>query len=1194
MIKYKFIINAIIIYLFCLIRPAFAQIEEYDFSEIILSSEVILHAKVSNTSTQWINDVRGKHIYTHIDIENLKTINGNINQNNISLEVIGGQVGKIKEIVSESFSANKNDELILFLQNNPLQVVYGNRGVIHVSNKGIFLKNCYAKVDEFVDVISEIVNNLYRPKNIEEVEKIILDKRFIKYVTLMESDEEYFFQEEGADNNIMGSITLPNLKPYKFPSWGDIIIVKKTIVDRDSDFASDDSVLYHCDELYLNYSFANHDIAIKDTFVVKIYVDNTEVSSEKYFEIGPKGKFGSFNRSIGSLCSGSHSIKIVVDETNEISESNESDNEYTKIITVRQAEGIPLITSITPSSASAGTNTYITIYGNNFGTSQGTSIVKFLRERYPADTSDATIQATNYLSWTNEQIVCAVPAFLMGVNYASASSGPVTVVTSSGKSNNYNFNISFGYGFLKWKKSSGQVVFKINENYSSTNDEGPAIRRAMNSWSESGANFSFVYGGGTNVSSSGYDEENSILFDSLSSRTIANCYLWCTEGDEILESDIVFNTNKNSFSTTMNYGTYDIDIESVALYELGHTLFLQSLYGKGDEDKVMYGYRSYYNEDIKRNLASGDIEGIRYIYGIKENITEYNISGIVTNNSIPLSGVNVALTGSSEQSFTTTSDGKYSFIVPANGSYLVIPTKTGCDFSPRSKLFENVISSQSKDFNAVMKDFYVTSSAGVGGTITPLGEIPIGYNSNQTFKITEDEGCHISKLLVDGSQTKIAKSYTFNNVKENHTIEVLFSKDTLNISASCSPVEGGTIIGSGNYEYGTSVSLVAKVNYGYEFVNWTDGTESLSTDSIYTFVLKSDRSLVAHFSTNTYNVSTSSEPAEGGTTTGGGNYEFMSEVVVTASPNTGYNFEYWTQDSKIVSNDSAFTFTITIDRPLIAHFSKKIFSITASSNPISGGTITGTGNYEYGSTVSLTAIPNGNFKFWNWTENGVEVSADSNYQFIAENNRTLIANYDRPPQFTKVIPPDQVVIIYITPIPVWWSFQYSGIDEDNDEISFSLIEGPNGSEISTDGLFKWSPTVDQANANFTVTVSLSDGKLSVTHSTTVTTVYQVGVEDYDASIPDENMLYQNYPNPFNPTTLIKYALTNESNVRITIYNIAGQRIENILNGIRQAGYHTIEWKSNNLPSGIYIYTIEAMPTGSGIPYRQNRKMLLLK
>lgn len=1258
--KIKLIYIATCLVLFGILQPSFTQIDKTDFSKTILNSEVIIQAKVNNTSSQWTNDSRGKHIYTRLDLEVLETVKGDVNQKNISIEIAGGQVGKIKEVISESFSAKKNDELILFLQQNPLRVFGGNKGVMHASGGKVFLKNNSVNVSEFLGVVSEMVKGISESKSIEEIEKEILQKR-VKIESVQLNKEEINFLKKVQNEKTVESIAaLPNLQPYKPGDWGDQIVVKNSTVTAPigTQLSADDSPLYDSDDLYVGVCMANVGSAGATNINLKIYVDDTQVSSLDYSSLDAGYYVYWYNVSIGTLSIGTHSVKMVIDESSQITESNESDNQYTKSITIQHLAGTPLITSITPSTVSAGTGSYVTINGSGFGSARGTSIVEFFYQ-----SGEPKIEPTTYVSWSDEQIVCDVPIADINDYPASASSGPVTVTTSAGKSNGYNIDVNFSYGGVKWEGSFPKITYKINENLSGVTGEGSSIQSAMNSWTSAGANFNFVYGGSSTATSSGYNEENSILFGSTSGSVATNSYWYDTESNIIVESDIVFNSGTYSFTTSGRAGTYDI--ESIAIHELGHSLNLRDLYGTADNTRIMYGFGD--TGEIKRSLSSGEVEGIKYIYGTGGSTAEYTISGIISMNSIPLSSVNVSLTGTSEQNVTTSSDGVYSFTVIENGDYTITPTKTGYVFSPGYKSFSNVTSNQSQNFNAALETFIITASAGTGGTIVPSGNVSVYYDSSKTFQITEEDGYHISQLLIDSSSTEIVQSYKFSNVKEDHTIEVLFSKDTLNISASGYPSEGGTIIGGGNYEYGTDVTVIAEANEGYSFVcwtegpdtisydsnyaftatinrtlianflkntfnvvtacdpnmggtatgygnyefgtnvtvvafanngykflNWTEGSDTLSNDSSYTFVLKFNRSLVAHFSANTYNVSTSSESAEGGSTTGRGNYEYGTNVTVVASANTGYDFKYWMQDSSIVSEDSIYTFTITADCKLVAHFSKKFFSVTASCNPASGGTITGTGNYEYGSTLSLTAIPNGNYKFWNWTESEVEVSTDSNYQFIAENNRILVANLDRPPQFITVIPPDQVVIIHVTPIPVWWSFQYSGIDEDNDEISFSLIEGPNGSEISKEGLFKWSPTVDQSYKTFNVIVNLSDGKLSVIHSTTLLAKQLIGDIDHDTSIPAENMLYQNYPNPFNPTTLIKYVLTNESNVKITIYNIAGQRIENVLNGIRPAGYHTIEWKSNNYPSGIYIYTIEALPTGSGNPFRQNRKMILLK
>jgi flagellar hook assembly protein FlgD len=83
-------------------------------------------------------------------------------------------------------------------------------------------------------------------------------------------------------------------------------------------------------------------------------------------------------------------------------------------------------------------------------------------------------------------------------------------------------------------------------------------------------------------------------------------------------------------------------------------------------------------------------------------------------------------------------------------------------------------------------------------------------------------------------------------------------------------------------------------------------------------------------------------------------------------------------------------------------------------------------------------------------------------------------------------------------------------------------------------------------------------------------------------------LIQNYPNPFNPLTEIKYNLPVASRVILNIYNIIGQQVENLVNRNVEAGYHSITFNGRNLPSGTYIYRLQADT------FVQTKKMILIK
>lgn len=82
------------------------------------------------------------------------------------------------------------------------------------------------------------------------------------------------------------------------------------------------------------------------------------------------------------------------------------------------------------------------------------------------------------------------------------------------------------------------------------------------------------------------------------------------------------------------------------------------------------------------------------------------------------------------------------------------------------------------------------------------------------------------------------------------------------------------------------------------------------------------------------------------------------------------------------------------------------------------------------------------------------------------------------------------------------------------------------------------------------------------------------VKDYTA-ILSQFLLYQNYPNPFNSTTIISYQIPKSSFVKLYVYDIKGRLVETLVNEHKNAGYHSVEWNSENVGSGIFFYRIDA-------------------
>lgn len=157
-----------------------------------------------------------------------------------------------------------------------------------------------------------------------------------------------------------------------------------------------------------------------------------------------------------------------------------------------------------------------------------------------------------------------------------------------------------------------------------------------------------------------------------------------------------------------------------------------------------------------------------------------------------------------------------------------------------------------------------------------------------------------------------------------------------------------------------------------------------------------------------YKVSLSASPKVGGTTMGEvGIIEGGKQVDIDAKAAEGYEFIAWKENGQTVSDGAGYSFTVEENRNLVANFKPlPIYKISATVNPEGAGTVEGAGNYSKGKEVSLTAVAESMYKFLEWKENGEQVSASNPYTFIAENNRSLMAEFQDitilPDGYTKV------------------------------------------------------------------------------------------------------------------------------------------------------------------------------------------------
>ena len=130
-----------------------------------------------------------------------------------------------------------------------------------------------------------------------------------------------------------------------------------------------------------------------------------------------------------------------------------------------------------------------------------------------------------------------------------------------------------------------------------------------------------------------------------------------------------------------------------------------------------------------------------------------------------------------------------------------------------------------------------------------------------------------------------------------------------------------------------------------------------------------------------HTITTTVDPEEGGSVEGEGTYESGSNITLTATPNEGYTFCYWSENGQQVSTEASYSFIVTTNRDLVARFSLPL-NISIATNMSEGGTATGAGLFDYGTTCTLTATPTVGYLFLNWSRNGEVVSCNASYSFI--------------------------------------------------------------------------------------------------------------------------------------------------------------------------------------------------------------------
>ena len=308
-----------------------------------------------------------------------------------------------------------------------------------------------------------------------------------------------------------------------------------------------------------------------------------------------------------------------------------------------------------------------------------------------------------------------------------------------------------------------------------------------------------------------------------------------------------------------------------------------------------------------------------------------------------------------------------------------------------------------------------------------------------------------------------------------------------------------------------------------------------------------------------------------------------NEVHLKALPIAGYKFDGWS--GSVTSSEKSISVLVTGSTNLYASFSID----TSATKEIVINEI----NYN-----SAESFDSGDWvELYNYNDQAIDISnwyfsdSDSNHKFIF-------------PEGSVIEPEEYLVLVENYSA---FSAHFPGVNNRIGEMGFGLkgsgefIKLVNDKEqiidsLTYDDTLPWPFEADGAGATLELIDASKDNSLaenwqaSIDHGTPGKTNSEITSteENEHAGIPKEYNLFQNYPNPFNPTTNINYSVPGRSYISLKVYNLLGQEVATLFEGMQLAGNYTVTFNAEELSSGVYLYQLRAND------YISTKKLILLK
>ena len=316
--------------------------------------------------------------------------------------------------------------------------------------------------------------------------------------------------------------------------------------------------------------------------------------------------------------------------------------------------------------------------------------------------------------------------------------------------------------------------------------------------------------------------------------------------------------------------------------------------------------------------------------------------------------------------------------------------------SNSSYTFDSVKANQTISVKFKVQTFSITSTAGNGGSISPLGASIFNYGSKPIYTITPSTGFILDTLFVNGVKVDSNSSYTFDSVKSNQTISVKFKVQTFTITSTAG--NGGSIspLGASTFNYGTKPSYIITPNTGFVLDTVFVNGIKVDSNSSYTFdSVKSNQTISVKFKVQTFMVTSSAGNGGSISPQGINTLNYGTKPIYTITPNTGFVVDTVFVNGIKVDSNSSYTFdSVKSNQTISVKFKVQTFMVTSSAG--NGGNITpqGINTLNYGSRPIYTITPNTGFVLDTLFVNGVKIDSNSSYTFDSvKSNQTISVKF---------------------------------------------------------------------------------------------------------------------------------------------------------------------------------------------------------